>query len=419
MTITRSASAEPTQRVTGGWVGALTLLSIGLWAGWFGPLNELLAQQAESITPDHKQLTLSIVIGVGAAASTISNPVWGAFSDRTILRFGRRLPWFVGGTVGGALSLVLLSQAHSVWLMALAWALVQTTLNAVLAAITAIVPDQVPIGQRGIVGGWVAIAQVIGVVVGTGVASATGSIASGYLAVVVVLLVTAIPFTLRSHDAPLDEESVAAIQRTPFAWGPFVRSFGISPRRYPDFAWAWLTRFLMNLGNALVISYLLYYFEDSIGLSKKHAEDNVFYATVVYGVLTVATAIVGGMWSDRVGKRKVFVIWSGLLMAAALLWLGFATNLAEVYAGAVVLGLGYGVYSSADFAMITQVLPSAEARAKDLGVINIANALPQVIAPGVAAVVTGIGFGYDTLYGIGAVVSLAGSWLVIRIRSLA
>ena len=419
MTITRSATAEPTERVSGGWVGALTLLSIGLWAGWFGPLNELLAQQAESISPDHKQLTLSIVIGVGAAASTISNPVWGAFSDRTILRVGRRLPWFVGGTVGGALSLVLLSQAHSVWLMALAWALVQTTLNAVLAAITAIVPDQVPIGQRGIVGGWVAIAQVIGVVVGTGVASATGSIASGYLAVVVVLLVTAVPFTLRSHDAPLDEESVAAIKRQPFAWGRFVRSFWISPRRYPDFAWAWFTRFLMNLGNALVISYLLYYFEDSIGLSKSDAEDNVFYATVVYGLLTVATAIVGGIWSDRVGKRKVFVIWSGLLMAAALLWLGFATNLAEVYAGAVVLGLGYGVYSSADFAMITQVLPSAEARAKDLGVINIANALPQVLAPGVAAVVTGIGFGYDTLYGIGAVVSLAGSWLVIRIRSLA
>ena len=49
--------------------------------------------------------------------------------------------------------------------------------------------------------------------------------------------------------------------------------------------------------------------------------------------------------------------------------------------GAVVFGIGYGVYLSVDFALCTEVLPAATARAKDLGVINIAVALPQVFAP--------------------------------------
>ena len=107
------------------------------------------------------------------------NPVWGAFSDRTTLRMGRRLPWVLGGAVGGAVAMLLLSGADSVWRLVLAWALAQASLNAMLAAITATVPDQVPTGERGVVGGVLSIAQTAGVVVGSGIAAATGSIAAG------------------------------------------------------------------------------------------------------------------------------------------------------------------------------------------------------------------------------------------------
>ena len=401
-----------TSRVSRAWVLWLSLISVGIWSGFFGPIQVLLAQQAEAINPDHKEAVLSLVTGVGAAVSTVLNPVWGAFSDRTTGPRGRRWPWVLGGLVGGVVAMGVLASAQSVVTMVLGWALAQAALNAMLAAITATVPDQVPERERGTVGGWLAIAQTLGVIAGSGLASLTGSIAAGYLATAAMLVVTSMPYLFDSRDLSIDSAP-------PLEWRAFLRSFWIPPRQHPDFAWAWVTRFLMNLGNALMILYLLYYLKDAVGLTDKEAEDGVFMLTAIYGLVTVVTAIVGGVWSDRVRRRKPFVIWSGLIAAAALLLLAFVHTWAGAITGAVVLGVGFGAYTAVDFAMITQVLPADEDRAKDLGVINIANAMPQVLAPVVAAAVLGLGAGYATLYVVAAAVSVLGSVLVTRIRSLA
>lgn len=408
------ALAEPTAPVTRLWVGWLVLASIGLWSGFFGPIQVLLAQQAEAVSPDSKEAVLSLVTGVGAAVSMVLNPLWGAFSDRTVSRFGRRLPWVVGGAAVGAIAMLLLARAESVPAMVLAWSLAQAGLNAMLAAITAVVPDQVPRGERGVVGGAIAIAQTVGVIAGSGIAAATGSIAAGYLTLAAVLVLTTLPYALDSRDIPLPRELRPAMD-----WRAFLRGFWVSPRRHPDYGWAWLTRFLMNVGNALLVLYLLYYVTDAVGLSHDEAEDAVFVLTAVYGVCTVVTAIVGGVWSDRLGRRKVFVIWSGLITAAALQLFATVPTMPAAYVGAVVLGIGFGAYTAVDFALITEVLPEAGDRAKDLGVINIANALPQVIAPVIAAGVIWAGLGYRGLYTLAAVVSVLGSILVVRIRSVA
>ena len=407
------ALQEPTERASRWWVAWLVLASIGLWSGFFGPIQVLLAQQSEAISPDHKAGVLSLVTGVGALVSTLLNPVWGAFSDRTTLRMGRRLPWVLGGAVGGAVAMLLLAGADSVWRLVLAWALAQASLNAMLAAITATVPDQVPTRERGVVGGVLAIAQTAGVIVGSGIAAATGSIAAGYLIIAVVLVVTTLPYALNSRDIALPREL-----RPEFHWGTFLRSFWVSPRQHPDFGWAWLTRFLMNLGNSILILYLLFYLKDEVNLTDDDAEDAVFTLTAVYGLVTVVTALVGGWWSDRIGRRKPLVIWSGLIAAAALTLFAFVHTMPAAYVGAVVLGIGFGAYTAVDFALITQVLPGAADRAKDLGVINIANALPQVLAPVLAAAVLGLGLGYPGLYLLAAAVSVLGSVLVRRIRSV-
>jgi MFS family permease len=407
------ALEEPTRPVAKVWVLWLGLVSVGIWAGFFGPIQVLLAQQAEEFSPDHKEAVLALVTGVGAAVSTILNPLCGALSDRTVARMGRRLPWVLGGLAGAVVSMIALSAASNVLTMVLAWALAQAALNAMLAAITATVPDQVPARQRGAVGGWLAIAQTAGVVAGSGIAAATGSIAAGYLTIAVVLTLVSLPYCFDSRDLALPPEA-----RRTFSLRQFAGSLWVSPREYPDFGWAWLTRFLINLGNALVSLYLLYYLKDAIDLTAKEAEDGVFVLTGLYGVVTVVTAIVGGIWSDRIGRRKPFVIWSGLIAASALLLLGFASTWAMAVVGAVILAIGFGTYTAVDFAMITQVLPHADDRAKDLGVINIANALPQVLAPGVAAVILSLDLGYSGLYVVAAAVSVLGSVLVTRIRSL-
>jgi MFS family permease len=428
VTTTPAALAEPTVVPPSRWVALLALASVGLWAGFFGPIQVLLAQQAEALDAADKEQVLALVTGVGAFVSVVCNPLAGAFSDRTTVRAGRRLPWLVGGAVGGALSLVVLSAAPNVPVMLLGWCGVQASLNAMLAAVTAMIPDQVPAERRGRIGGIAAVAQTIGVVAGTGIAAATGSIAAGYLSIAVFLVVLAVPFSLWSRDVALP-----STYRPPFSLRVFVRSFWIPPRSYPDFGWAWLTRFLVNLGNALGLLYLLYFLQDVLGFSSDEAENRVFVLTAIYALTLVLTTVVAGAWSDRIGRRKVFVIWSGLVSGCAAALLGIGQTWPAALAAAVVMGCAYGIYTAVDFALITEVLPAAVDRAKDLGVINIANALPQVLAPVLAGVLlyvvkslggvvdpTGSGFsvGYFAVYFLAFLASVLGSVFVTRIRGV-
>ncbi|MGW1282890.1 MFS transporter [Streptomyces sp. NPDC002586] len=409
-----AALAEPAERVGRGWTALLSLANGAIWVGWFGPLQILLASQAGDFAPGtgmSKETVLAWVTGAGAVVSLLANPVFGTLSDRTTARRGRRTPWIVAGTAGGALSLLLLARAGGVWSMAAGWCLVQLTLNAAFAAVTAAVPDRVPRLQRGAVGGWLGAAQILGVVGGTGLATAAGGIGAGYAACAVCTVAGVLPYVLRHEDLRLAKED-----RPAWSWRAFLAGFWLSPRRHPDLGWAWLTRFLINLSNALVLLYLLYYLRDRL-----HYADpgqGVLILTAVNSLTLMATVVVGGVWSDRVGRRKPFVVWSGLLMAVATAALaGWQTWPGAIVASAV-LGVGFGVFTSVDFALMTDVLPTALDRGKDLGVINVANALPQVAAPALAApIVTYLG-GYRVLYLVAAVIGVAGAVLVGRIRGV-
>ncbi|MGW3816692.1 MFS transporter [Streptomyces sp. NPDC005046] len=412
--IPAAALAEPVERVGRGWTSALSLANGAIWVGWYGPLQILLASQAENFAPGtglSKEATLAWVTGAGAVVSLVANPLFGALSDRTTSRRGRRTPWIVAGAAGGALSLLLLAGAGGVWTMAAGWCLVQLTLNAAFAAVTAAVPDRVPRLQRGSVGGWLGAAQILGVVGGTGLATVAGGTGGGYAACAVFTLVGVLPYVLRYEDLRLPESA-----RPPWSWRAFLASFRLSPREHPDLAWAWLTRFLINLSNALVLLYLLYYLRDR--LHHDDPEQGVLILTAVNGVTLLATVVVGGVWSDRLGRRKPFVIWSGVLMAVATAALAGWQTWPGAIVAAAVLGVGFGVFTSVDFALMTDVLPKALDRGKDLGVINIANALPQVAAPVLAApIVTYLG-GYRVLYLVSAVIGLAGAVLVGRIKGV-
>ncbi|MFF9343920.1 MULTISPECIES: MFS transporter [unclassified Streptomyces] len=412
--MTASALEEPAGRVGRGWTAGLSLANGAIWVGWYGPLQILLAQQAERFAPGTglpKESLLAWVTGVGALVSLVANPLFGALSDRTVSRHGRRTPWIAAGTAGGALSLLLLGAADALWAVFLGWCLVQLTLNAAFAAITAAVPDRVPRGQRGAVGGWLGAAQILGVVAGTGLATAAGGVGAGYAACAVFTLIGVAPYLLRHPDLRL-----AAADRPAWSWRGFLAGFRLSPRAHPDLAWAWLTRFLVNLGNALVLLYLFYYLRDR--LHHPDPETGVLVLTAVNGATLLGTVVAGGTWSDRVGRRKPFVLWSGVLMAAAAALLAGWQTWPGALVAAALLGIGFGVFTSVDFALMTDVLPKAADRGKDLGVINVANSLPQVAAPVLAApLVTHLG-GYRALYLVAAGVGLLGALLVRRIRAV-
>ena len=391
------------------WVSLLAVANLAVFAAFFGPLQVLLAQQAEELSPGSKEATLGLVTGVGAFVAMVANPVLGACSDRTRGRFGRRRPWVALGALVSAGGLALLSGSQLVGLMVLGWALVQLGANGSLAAIMAAIPDRVPRRQRGVVGGTVALAQTVGALLGVGIASLTGSWSVGYVAVAGFVLLASLPYVLGGRDDPIT--SVPA-----FTWGSFLRGFWVSPREHPDFAWAWVVRFLVQLGNALGLVYLYYFLQDRVDYADP--EGGVFLLTVLYALASVLTTVASGQLSDRVGRRKVFIVVSGVVMATATAALALVPVWPMVVVGAILLGAGFGVFTAVDYAVMTEVLPNAEDSGRDLGVINIAASLPQVFSPVLAGALVTSGAGYPGLYLLSALATLVGALAVSRIRGV-
>ena len=406
----------PATRVRRAFIGTLALSNLAVWMGFFTPIQLLLPEQLEDVAGDAGKVgALGLVTGVGALVAVVATPLAGALSDRTTSRFGRRLPWLVGGILLGAFALVVLSRQSTVVGVLVGWAAAQACLNAAYAGLTAEVPDHVPVAQRGTVSGWFGLPQAVGVVVGVAlVTSFTTTVVAGYVLIAAVIVVLVLPFAAVTRDPVLDPADRPTLS--------LARGWWIDPRRYPDFGWAWLTRFLISLGNALGTLYLLYFLRDKVHYEQlfpgKTAEDGVLVLILIYAAGAVATAVAGGMWSDRTGRRKPLVIVSSLVMAAGAVLLAIWPTWTASLVAAALLGIGYGVYMAVDTALVTQVLPAAADRGKDLGIVNIANAAPQVLAPALAApVVAGLG-GYPMLYALTALVTVAGAVLVLPIRSV-
>lgn len=390
-------------RVGRGWIALLSLANLGLWIGYFGPLQVLLPNQIEDIAGDGKTTVLGIVTGVGALVAVLTGPIAGALSDATTARTGRRHTWIAAGALLGCAGLALLSGQRTLIGLTLAWCVAQAGLNVMQAGLTAVVPDRTPVRQRGLVSGWVGLTQSIGVVAGVLVVTVlVGGTVAGYLAIGAVVLLTAAPFVLFTPDPPVP----AGVRLRLFSW----------PRNNPDFAWAWATRFLVQLGNAMATLYLLYFLRDRVHYA--NADDGLLLIILVYTAATVLTVVIGGIVSDRSGRRKPSVILSGYVMAAAAVLLAVWPTWTGSLIAAFVLGLGFGVYLSVDQALITQVLPDEANRARDLGVINIANSAPQVLGPALAFPIVSYLGGYSVLYLAVAAVTVAGSVLVTRIRSV-
>ncbi|AEW97132.1 MULTISPECIES: MFS transporter [Streptomycetaceae] len=401
---------EPAAPVSAAWTAALSLATLAVFMAFLTPIQILLPLQLAAADPAAKTTALSWVTGAGAGVAMVANPLFGALSDRTASRFGRRRPWILGGALAGAAGLLLTAVQHTVPGIAAGWCLAQTGLNAMLAAVTAPVADQVPVARRAVVSGWTGISQSAGLVVGAALVSqAVSGVVAGYLLTAAVTVALALPYVLGFREPVPPRRALPGPLRPAALW--------VSPRRHPDFGWAFLTRFLINLGNAFGTLYLLYYLTDAV--HRPHPDDGVLVLTAVYTLAAALAAVPAGLVSDRTGRRRAPVVLACAVMAAAALLLALVHTWPAAVTAAAVLGAGFGVYLAVDQALITQVLPAAADRAKDLGVINIANSAPQVLAPALAAPVLAHAGGYTGLYTLAALVTLAAGVLVRRIRDVA
>ncbi|MGL4340252.1 MAG: MFS transporter [Rhodoglobus sp.] len=414
--------AEPKKTVTAGWIALFGTAWLGIWMAQLTPIQLLLPQQIDNLVSggtgigSASVLAFGVISAIAGACALIAYPLTGALSDRTTSRFGRRRPWILAGAVMFAAALFLLGLQTSLLGVGIFWALAITGFCVVSAAITATIADQVPVGQRGFVSGWVSAPQAIGTILGLAlVLSLSLSALVGYALVAVLLIVLVVPFVLFIPD-----EVLPRVLRTPFSLSALIKGFWINPIAHQDFGWTLLGRILVNIGNALGTTLLLFYL--IYGLKRPTtAEDDLLVLTAVYLVFFIAAALGLGKLSDKLGRRKAFVYLAAYLQALAAVLLAFIPSFTITMVGAGLLGLGYGCYMAVDQALATQVLPSTHSRGKDLGIMNIATGVPQAVGPLLGAlVVVAIGgeYGYTGLFVCSAVAAVLGGLAVIPIKNV-
>jgi MFS family permease len=404
-------AGEPTEPVTRGWTGRFTLLWFGFWMAWLVPIQLLLPNQLAALDGPHKVTDFGIINGLAGVVALIALPVCGTLCDRTRSRFGRRRVWMAAGIVVFAVAVACTGLQTSWQGVAVCWLIAAIGNSAASAGLTAAVADQVPDKQRGMVSGAIFGPQAIGILVGLVITTAviTSSV-GGYILLAVAVVVCAAPFVLRYRD------SAAGAVGLPLTVSVLLRSMWVSPRRNPDFAWAFGGRLMVNVGNALGTTYLLYFLTDD--LKMPNPDSSLLIVIAIYLVFTVTTTYLGGIASDRTGRRRIFVAAASTLQAVAGLLLAFAPGFTMTCISGALLGAGYGAFLSVDQALITKVLPDAESRAKDLGIMNVGTNVPQSLAPLAAALIISSLGGYPVLFGTAGVTTLIGAAMVYRVRSV-
>ncbi len=380
---------------------------------FLAPLLVSLALKVNSLVGlEQAPNSLALVAGVGAAVAMFTNPFCGKLSDRTSSPLGMRRPWIVGGLVGGTLGVLVVAVAPTIPVVLLGWCVAQVGFNALLAAMVAVLPDQVPVEQRGMVAGVLGVCLPVASVVGTFLVKLfTGNTVAMFLVPCAVAAAFILLFAVTLPDRRLDRG-----YRPAWSVRELASTFWVSPRRNPDFAWAFTSRFLFVLAYAFLVTYQAYYLLDHLGSTEAEVPQQVFLGTLVQSVVLVAASLLGGRLSDRTGRRKVFVVTASVIYGVALFVIAAAVSFNGFLVGMALGGLGFGLYMAVDLALVVDVLPDPDTAAKDLGVLNIAGALPSAIAPAIAPVILAVGGGsYGVLYAVAGVCALAAAAAIIPV----
>lgn len=405
--------AEP-PRVGRGFLSIYTFASFAGWVALITPIAVTLAMRVNQLDPAGKAGSLALITSLGALCAMLAGPIAGLLSDRTTLRLGRRRPWIVFGIAGGFVGLYIVATAPSISVIVIGWCLTQTMFATAGAASMALIPDLVPESQRGKLSGLIGMGQQIGTAVGI----ATTEVFKADLALAIMVpatlgLVGNLWLAFAAPDKPADP-----LRRPPLDIKGLLRSYWVNPRQHPDFGWAWIGRFMISMGFAIMANYSVYYLTDKLGYKPEDVPRLMLIGASIGIVVTTAAAILSGIVSDRLGRRKVFVVGAAMLYAVGMAGVAFAPSFAVYLGWSMLTGIAIGIYSAIDLALVTQVLPNPDNRAKDMSVFGIASVMPQSIAPALAPLFLAIGGpnNYAALYLAAGVFGILGALATLPIR---
>lgn len=407
----------PTESASRRVVVLMAVAQFGLFVALLAPVTVSLALKVQTLVPeDQAAAALGMILSVAAFAALVANPVVGRLSDRTTSRWGRRRPWMVAGCVVFLVGLAVIALAGSIPIVLAGWVLGQLGGNMILAPLLTTIADQVPGFQRASVSANVGVMQYVGVLAAAYVASwFVGNMLLLFLVPAVFATLTVLAYCLVLPDRPV------RVHPEPHGWWRLLRTFWVNPRQHPDFAWAWLSRFLVMLASFLFITFRLFFLQDRVDLSAGEATEVLTLGVLIYTIALVIVAKIGGWLSDRFERRKIFVILAAVVFAVGTYLLVHVDTVPAFYIIEALMGVGFGMYYAVDMALVVDVLPNPDNAAKDLGVMNIANVLPQSLAGALGAWLLNInsdGDNYTLLFLVAGVIGLLGAAAILPIKKV-
>jgi MFS family permease len=347
---------------------------------WGALLIVIVPSQMKRVAPEAPATAISWVMGVGSITALIVPLIIGPLSDRCMSRWGRRRPSMLAGVAVNLVGLAMVWLAgatRDLPLYVIGYLVTNSGNNIATGSYSGIIPDIVPESQHGEASGWMAGMSQLGTILGVFAAGRlmdAGQVGASFVLIAVCLVVFLLITVLGTREQPRDRAP------DPMDWRRFLSSLWISPRRYPDFAWVWGTRFLVVMGLYTVQEFMQYYLTDVMGVPEDHKELFAGYVLGLGLICATVTGLIGGVVSDRVGRKRVVYV-ANTVIALTCFGFLFAPSLTWVYVAAAIFGLGYGAYYSVDWALACDVLPDKQgAAAKDMAVWHIALTLPQSVA---------------------------------------
>jgi MFS family permease len=409
------AAPEPQKRVGALFLTLYGLLNFGLFLTVLMPALFSLPYKVGVLAPDDRIALLGLVATVGAVVGIITGPIAGVLSDRTRSPIGRRRPWLIGGIVVLAIGSTMVALADSIPILLLGWAIVSLGGSANAAAISPIVAERVPESQRGIVAAVGGVATQLSGVLGYTIGGLlTGSLLLLFLVPVIALAVLGAIYmiVIREPLIELPKTTVASA----------FRSLVFNPRRYPDFAFVWVGKLLMQLALAFLTTYQLYFVIDRLGFTAEEAGGKLALVGGIGILVTMTFAVASGTLSDRIKRRKPFVMVSAALSIVGLTLLGFTDGFGLFFAAVLFVLGSAGMFGSVDVALASDLVPDRTQAGRWMSIYNLSATLSGAIAPLLGAALLALGSdtstNYTALFLGGAVLALGTGISVAFVKSV-
>ncbi|MFB4263093.1 MFS transporter [Nonomuraea sp. GTA35] len=413
-------AAPPLQRIGAGYLALLMTAGFGASIALMVPLTYALAVRISEIAPGQEEV-LGYVTGTAQLVYLVLSPLIGMWSDRTRSRYGRRAPFMVAGALLGLAALAVVAVAPTVPLIGLGWVFGMIGWSVAGGAIQTLQADHVPEEQRGRVSALTGLTTQIAPVIGIGVAYAVSSstflvfMVPGLIGFFMIVLLPLLKAEGSSYDL---------VRSTHVGAKELFAGFVFNPRKYPDFGWNWLGRFIFFMGLYFNTTFGTFFYAQRLDLPVKEVAGVVASIGILGVVAASVGALAGGFLSDKLRRRKLFTFIGSLLFVAGACVDAFAYSLPPLIAGAVLMQLAIAVFAAVDQAIVFAVLPDRAQAGRYMAVVAFAQKIPSAIAPLVApfiitAGMTGAERNYTLLYLTGAVLALAGGLLILlKVKSV-